>query len=106
MEYVFWNRQFLHRSGATVFNDFFVPLQTTENYEEQIPIMKQLHKNIIGRGGATINKVSYPKHSRLRAEYISVLFLVSFLALPLMINASLAKELIATNVIFLRYSIC
>ncbi|XP_071839733.1 vigilin-like [Apostichopus japonicus] len=38
---------------------------TTENYEEQIPIMKQLHKNIIGRGGATINKIKDETDTRI-----------------------------------------
>ncbi|KAJ8022002.1 Vigilin [Holothuria leucospilota] len=38
---------------------------TTENYEEQIPIMKQFHKNIIGRGGATINKIKDETDTRI-----------------------------------------
>lgn len=32
-------------------------VQIENNYQIQVPIFKQFHKNIIGKGGATIKKV-------------------------------------------------
>lgn len=36
----------------------FIPPQVENSYSVSVPIFKQFHKNIIGKGGANIKKVS------------------------------------------------
>lgn len=39
--------------------NFFYSFQVANNFEAQVHIFKDFHKNIIGKGGATIRKVGY-----------------------------------------------
>lgn len=43
-----------------LYADFlFLPLQIENSFSLSVPIFKQFHKNIIGKGGANIKKVGF-----------------------------------------------
>lgn len=53
--FAFWNHIsiFFHRYMQQLNKDYI-----ENNYQVEVPIFKQFHKNIIGKGGATIKKVN------------------------------------------------